>query len=118
VTRKALRVELRRGRIFTPVFRLPLPAGLGLGVGDVNGDERPDLYVLQGSTGTNTNDLMLLNDGDGTSFTEMSIPVTSEGRAESVEPIDYDENGLTDFLVLNGNGTSDGPVQLIAFFPA
>ena len=92
-TRKALRVELRRGRIFTPVFRLPLPAGLGLAVGDVNGDEHPDLYVLQGSSGTNAADLMLLNDGDGTSFTEMSIPVTSEGRAESVEPIDYARTG-------------------------
>ena len=31
-----------------------------------------------------------------------SIPSTSQGTPDSVAPIDYDENGLTDFLVLNG----------------
>jgi hypothetical protein len=35
-----------------------------------------------------------------------------------VVPIDHDGNGLTDFLALNGNGTAEGPVQLIAFYPA
>ena len=45
-----------------------------------------------------------------------SIPSTSEGGAESVWPIDYDQNGLTDFLVLNGGSGGEGPVQLIAFF--
>lgn len=118
VTRRVLRVELRRGGVFRTVFRFTVPAGLGLAVGDVNADGRPDIYVLQGRGGTNTADVMLLNDGNGTSFTEMSIPVTTQGQAESVEPIDYDGNGLTDFLLQNGNGTSSGPVQLIAFFPA
>jgi len=118
VTRRVLRVELRRGAVFRTVFRLTLPAGLGVAVGDVNGDEQPDIYVLQGAAGSNDADIMLLNDGGGTSFTKISIPVTNQGRAESVEPIDYDRNGLTDFLVQNGNGTSNGPVQLIAFFAA
>jgi hypothetical protein len=45
-----------------------------------------------------------------------SIPSTSQGVAEFVAPIDYDGNGLTDFLVLNGAGTGPGPVELIAFF--
>ena len=48
---------------------------------------------------------------------QRSIPSTSEGGAESVWPIDYDQNGLTDFLVLNG-ARGEAPVQLIAFFPA
>jgi hypothetical protein len=36
-----------------------------------------------------------------------------------VVPLDYDGNGLTDFLVLNGGGEKEsgpGPVELIAFF--
>ena len=118
VTRRVFRVGLRRGSVFRQAFRFTLPAGLALAVGDVNADARPDVYVLQGRGGANTADLMFLNNGDGTSFTQMSIPVTNQGRAENVEPIDHDGNGLTDFLVLNGNGTSSGPVQLIAFFPA
>ena len=43
---------------------------------------------------------------------------TDSGSAESVTAIDYDKNGLMDFLVLNGKGADNpGPVQLIAFFP-
>jgi hypothetical protein len=76
--------------------------------------------VMRGknATGANASDHVYLNNGDGTGFTRMaSIPSTSEGGAESVWPIDYDQNGLTDFLVLNG-ARGEAPVQLIAFFPA
>ncbi len=61
---------------------------------------------------------MLLNRGDGKGFRTMPLPQATGGSAESVAPIDYDRNGLTDFLVLNGKGALyPGPVQLIAFFP-
>jgi Bacterial Ig-like domain len=52
-------------------------------------------------------------------FLMSSIPSTSQGEADSVEPLDYDGNGLTDFLELNGGGEvgdGPGPVELIAFF--
>jgi hypothetical protein len=90
--------------------------------GDVNGDNRPDLYVMRGqdAAGANAPDQVYLNGGNGTSFTQMSsIPSTSQGAPDSVLPLDYDGNGLTDFLVLNGGGDaggSAGPVELIAFF--
>jgi hypothetical protein len=46
------------------------------------------------------------------------LPDTRPGSAESVTAIDYDRNGLMDFLVLNGRGTGNpGPIQLIALFP-
>jgi hypothetical protein len=115
-----LRVLLNTNGTFSSVFSTTLQYGVSVAAGDVNGDNRPDVYVMRGedATGDNAPDQVYLNDGDGTSFTRMpSIPSTSEGGAESVWPIDHDQNGLSDFLVLNGS-KGKGPVQLIAFFPA
>jgi hypothetical protein len=104
---------------FSLAFSAPLEYGQDVAAGDVNGDDRPDIYVMQGGKGgLNLPDQAYLNDGTGRSFSQMLfIPSTSEGAAESVSPLDYDGNGLTDFLVLNGEGSNMGPVQLIAFFP-
>jgi hypothetical protein len=104
---------------FSKSFSTALSYGSGVAAGDVNGDGLPDLYVMRGNdaAGTNAPDQVYLNDGTGKSFSPMpSIPSTGEGKAESVFPIDHDSNGLTDFLVLNGAGKSQGPVQLISFF--
>jgi hypothetical protein len=72
------------------------------------------------AAGNNAPDQVYVNNGAGTSFTQMSsIPSTSQGEPDSVAPLDYDGNGLTDFLVLNGGGEKEsgpGPVELIAFF--
>ena len=107
---------------FSSVFSTTLQYGHSVAAGDVNSDNRPDVYVMQGrdAAGANAPDQVYLNDGDGASFTRMSsIPSTSQGEADSVAPLDYDGNGLTDFLVLNGGGEEGsmaGPVELIAFF--
>jgi hypothetical protein len=112
---------------FSSVFSTTLQYGYSVAAGDVNSDNRPDIYVMRGpdAAGANAPDQVYLNDGDGSSFTRMSsIPSTSQGVADSVAPIDYDGNGLTDFLVLNGGGVNfsgpgpveAGPVELIAFF--
>jgi hypothetical protein len=120
--RSELRVYLSQGETFTYVFSKSVSDGTWVATGDVNGDERPDIYLMRrrppgSSSGTNKPDVVYLNNGTADNFTEMSIPSTTEGDAESVWPIDYDKNGLTDFLVLNGR-SEEGPVQLIAFFPA
>ena len=107
---------------FSSVFSTTLQYGYSVAAGDVNSDNRPDVYVMRGrdAAGANAPDQVYLNDGNGASFTRMSsIPSTSQGVADSVGPIDYDGNGLTDFLVLNGGGEEGslaGPVELIAFF--
>jgi len=107
---------------FSGVFSTTLQYGLSVTAGDVNNDNRPDLYVMRGrdAAGANAPDQVYLNDGAGASFTLMSsIPSTSQGEADFVAPLDYDGNGLTDFLVLNGGGEEGslaGPVELIAFF--
>jgi len=107
---------------FSSVFSTTLQYGFSVAAGDVNSDNRPDIYVMRGrdASGTNAPDQVYLNDGNGASFTLMSsIPSTSQGTPDSVVPLDYDGNGLTDFLVLNGGGEKEsgpGPVELIAFF--
>jgi hypothetical protein len=104
---------------FSSVFSTTLQYGVSVAAGDVNSDNRPDVYVMRGqdTAGNNAPDQVYLNDGNGASFTRMSsIPSTSQGVADFVAPIDYDGNGLTDFLVLNGDGDTPGPVELIAFF--
>jgi hypothetical protein len=121
VSPNELRVLLNSSGRFSSAFSTTLEYGSSVAAGDVNGDDRPDIYVMRGkdATGANAPDQVYLNDGNGTGFAKMaSIPSTSEGKAESVWPIDYDQNGLTDFLVLNGGTGGGGPVQLIAFFPA
>jgi len=116
-----LRVLLNTNGTFSSAFSTSVPGRVAVAAGDVNDDNRPDIYVMRGRSGTSTNapDWVYLNDGTGKNFTRMSsIPSTSQGQANSVWPIDYDGNGLTDYLALNGNGKSAGPVQLIAFFRA
>jgi hypothetical protein len=114
-----LRVMLNTNGTFSSVFSTTLQDGVSVAAGDVNGDDRPDIYVLRGAPGANAPDQVYLNNGSGTGFAQMSwIPSTSQGQADFVAPIDHDGNGLTDFLVLNGETATPGPVQLIAFFPA
>lgn len=118
VTPYQLRIHLRRGNGYVLGYTRTLDHGVAVAAGDVNGDGKRDLYVVQGTHGKQRPDLMLLNQGSGRSFRTMALPRVTSGSAESVTPIDYDQNGLTDFLVLNGKGSQHpGPVQLIAFFP-
>jgi hypothetical protein len=117
-----LSVFLNTNGKFSSVFSTTLQYGFSVAAGDVNSDNRPDIYVMRGTdtAGNNAPDQVYLNDGGGASFTQMSsIPSTSQGTPDTVSPLDYDGNGLTDFLVLNGGGEKEsgpGPVELIAFF--
>jgi FG-GAP-like repeat/Fibronectin type III domain len=120
VTGSQLLVYLQRpNHTFAKSFATPLIGGTSLGIGDVNGDGSPDILVTQeSSNGVKAPDLMLLNNGSGTNFTEMSIPQVAVGSGDAVYPIDFEGNGLTDFLVLNGKGEHvPEPLQLLSFFP-
>ncbi len=79
-------------------------------------DARPDIYVARRQLGNGAH-LMLVNGGDGTSFTNIEIPQPGFGNPDDVLALDYDHNGLTDFLTLNGLG-APGPLRLTAFFRA
>jgi hypothetical protein len=110
-------IEVRlqhNGAFRSTTHNLPLDGATDLAIGDINGDRKPDIYVVRTRAEINIPDTMLLNAGDGRSFTLVAIPQVSEGAGESAAAIDYDRNGLTDFIVLNG-AEKEGPVQLIGF---
>ncbi len=121
VSKSSFVVRLQqRGVFHASSFSYALTSGAALAVGDVNGDGQLDVYVVQaGDASGNVDDAMLLNATVGTSvdFVPMTIPQVSTGIGQSAFPIDYDGNGLTDFLVLNGQN-EPGPLELIAFFSA
>lgn len=117
VTRARLVVERQQeDGTFARSYERKLENGGDVAVGTVDDDDDDDVYVLQrGPPGDDRDDLMLVNEQEGTAFREIAVPQTSEGKAESVVPIDHDGNGRTGFIVLNGKNKARGPIRLIVF---
>jgi hypothetical protein len=114
-----LLVQLGSTAGFGPAVRVTaLSAGRWVAVGDANGDGHLDVYVVQSCVhGVNEPDVLYLNDGAGT-LTSAPIPQTDQGCGDVVATIDYDADGMDDFLVSNGKGQAHGlpavgPLQLI-----
>jgi hypothetical protein len=122
VTAGKLSVYLQNANhTFKRSYAEALKGGVSVAAGDVNGAGVPDLYVVQGHSGSvqNEPDLLLINNGSGTAFTPMTIPEATTGTGARADPIDFEGNGLTDFLVFNDlSAAQPGPLQLIAFLPA
>ena len=116
-TAVTLRLQNADGTFAPPQTLLTVDNGVALAVGDVNGDNNPDIYVVCGRAGNaNAPDHLLIGDATG-GFTTMSIPQTAAGSGEAAYPIDYNRTGLTSFLVLNGAVPLTGPVQLLTPTP-
>jgi hypothetical protein len=109
-----LLVSLQVHGRFRKVYERRLTDGHALASGDVNGDRRGDLYIVRDGNGHNRPDVMLVNLGNGRAWKSIVIPQATTGAGEDAYAIDYDGNGLDDFLVLNGHNAR-GPIQLIAF---
>ncbi len=109
---------------FTQVFSSPMQYGLNVAVGDFDGDGNPDIYVVGSCSGTATSelpdkpDLLIYNQGAG-QFITQSMPAIMPhgGCGDDVAAMDYNKDGLTDFLVLNGRRHEPGPVQLWSYGP-
>ena len=118
LTTNTLAERLQRAdRTFAPPKTISkVQAATFLAVGDVNGDHNPDIYVVGGRAGnSNAPDYLLLGNASG-GFTTQPIPETTVGQGDRVYALDYNRDGLTDFLVLNGGGDAaniPGPIQLL-----
>ena len=115
VTSQRLYLHLRRGDGYVTGAEATLTAGRAVAAGDVDGDRDPDLYVVQGASGSNPPDRVFVVGGAGRSLRQMVVPGTTAGGADTVVAIDHDRNGLSDFLVLNGSHGA-GPIKLIGFY--
>jgi hypothetical protein len=113
---KRLRVSKRAGAGYRRIFETKISDAWALAAGDASGDGRADIYVVRGNDKHNKPDRLLVSKNAGTRFISVKIPSTARGSADDVIALDYDQNGLTDFVVLNGR-TRAGPVQLLASFP-
>ena len=105
------------GTFAPPSTIVTVKGGTALATGDVNGDHNPDIYVVGGKAGgANAPDYLLIGDASGT-FTSQPIPQTTIGAGDRVYALDYNRDGLTDFLVLNGGDPYNGPIQLLSPTP-
>lgn len=120
VTWSRLRVLIqKRDHTFgRPRLAHRLHGGRAIASGRVNGDRLDDLYVLQnGRADHDRPDRLFLNEGGGTHLKSIRIPQTRRGKGDNVTSLDYDGNGRTDFLVMNGYFKVRGPVRLLATRP-
>ncbi len=111
-------VWLQSGGTFHDRLAMWVPHAVAVTLADVNGDGRPDIYLVRGQEkGPAVQDVLLLNNGDGTRFTSVRLPSLQPGPGGAAVAIDYDRNGKQDILVMHGNNVREGPVQLLAFGP-
>jgi len=119
LTKTGVTVSLQNadGTFAAPKTVLKARYGVALAVGDVNGDNNPDIYVVCGRAGgANAPDYLLIGDATG-DFAVQEVPQTTAGSGEAAFPVDYTQSGLTSFLVLNGEVPYTGPVQLLTPTP-
>jgi hypothetical protein len=116
VSGKRVRISRNVGRRFVIRWERAIDRGVAIAVGDATGDGRPDLFMVRdGRLGTRN---LLLRGGRGWRFTSLVVPQARSGAPEAVAAIDHDRDGVVEFLVTNGRGSSRGPIQVIAARPA
>jgi hypothetical protein len=115
------RLQNKTGGTFAKqkIIRQQIKSAKTLAIGDVNGDNNPDIYVVCGRTGSqNAQDYLFTGNATGSIFTQVTIPQTTVGGGDKAYPIDYTHDGLTSFLVLNGQVPNPGPIQLLTPQPS
>lgn len=105
--------SLAQGGRFERAYERAVSDGTALAAGDADGDGDIDLYVLQGKSDGGAHDIILRSDGNGRSFIPIDVPEVRGGSEDDVIALDYNADGRTDFLALNGRNSERGPVQLV-----
>lgn len=119
VSRKTLRIFYSNGAgTLSLGLSRNIVAGRAAAVADVDGDGDDDVYVVQSKSNTRSNmpDILMLNSGDGHSFTDFGgLPNATAGSGSSVATIP-DYLGQPALVVTNGGAANvKGPRQLIVF---
>ncbi len=86
---------------FSEAAKSPIAVGkspVALAAGDLNGDTRPDLAVVNQTDATVT---VLLNNGDATFSLSASSPLATGTSPSSVDIADFNLDGLGDIVVTN-----------------
>jgi len=124
--RLSVRLGSPTGRFTPPVLRRRLALGQGLAIGDIDGRRGRDLLIVQGcKDGANVDDLLLLNDGNGSGWMQHPLPGGVAGCGDVAAALDFDRDRRKDFVVMNGSGqggpATSGPDQLLTmgdWFPS
>lgn len=123
LNKNTLQIILQQeGKFERILFETTFIDGMDLTVGDVEGDGDNDIYIVQAGCDDNRTDaqgnfperpdFLLINKGAGI-FHKVFTPQVQKGCGRAVLPVDYNNDGDTEFLVLNGSGKSKGHVQFI-----
>jgi hypothetical protein len=84
----------------------PISSGVGpvaIAAGDLNGDAKPDLAVVNQTDNTVS---ILLNNGDATFTTATGSPLQTAASPTGVAIADFNQDGLADIAVTNGGANT------------
>lgn len=95
---------------FTEATGSPISSGIGnepvaIAAGDLNGDSRPDLAVVNQAT-TDNSVSVLLNNGDATFTPATGSPLQTAASPTGVVIADFNQDGIADLAVTNGGANS------------
>jgi hypothetical protein len=117
-TMVAERLQRPNGTFGPTKVLLQVQDGHGLAIGDVNGDNNPDIMVVCGrANNQHAPNYLLIGNASG-GFKTQSIPETTIGKGDRAYAVDYNHSGLDSFLVLNGADHFPGPLQLLTPHPS
>jgi hypothetical protein len=107
----------RGGRFGPPAYLRRLTAGTWVTVGQLDGREGTDMFVVQGCTAAgNAADLAFLH-RPGFHFAVVRAPRTA-GCGDTAATIDLDRDGRDEVIVGNGRWSASGPYQVLSLDPA
>jgi hypothetical protein len=118
VRRSVVTIQRRRvdGSFGPPRETWRLAEGTAVAVGNIDGADGRDVYVVQGcsSDGVNLPDAVLVNRGSGDGWDRVAFGRRVPGCGDSATIIDFDGDHLDDVVVMNGRPiTYPGPDQLV-----